>query len=258
MAWLWSTWADEVSALTAPRIRTALAACIACALLAGCGRDDPGTGERRGTAGNADASLPVPERTRGGVTGMPDLPGPGAIGSPGPQSAQLPPDTMVDSDGNIGPPGDLAVDPALADPFPGIAVARPGYEDQGSAGEPAAPDAATVIRDYYAAINSGGFGRAYSLWSDGGGASGQSPQQFADGFANSAGISVEIMPPGRIDAAAGSRYIEVPVTVTDTLRDGSTRRFVGAYTLRRAVADGATAEQRAWQITSADLRETRP
>jgi len=32
---------------------------------------------------------------------------------------------------------------------------------------------------------------------------------------------------------------------------------VGAYTLRRAVVDGAGAEQRAWRIASADLREVK-
>ena len=53
----------------------------------------------------------------------------------------------------------------------------------------------------------------------------------------------------------GSRYIEVPVSVEATSRDGKVRRFVGAYTLRRSVVDGATPEQRAWRIASADLRE---
>ena len=59
--------------------------------------------------------------------------------------------------------------------------------------------------------------------------------------------------PGRLDAAAGSRYVEVPVTVEAAQRDGSVRRYAGSYTLRRAVVDGATAEQRAWRIASANL-----
>jgi hypothetical protein len=61
--------------------------------------------------------------------------------------------------------------------------------------------------------------------------------------------------PARMEGAMGSRYIEVPVAVEATARDGSVRRYVGAYTLRRAVVDGATPEQRAWHIASADLRE---
>ncbi|HEY1141856.1 MAG TPA: hypothetical protein VGE88_16880, partial [Lysobacter sp.] len=72
------------------------------------------------------------------------------------------------------------------------------------------------------------------------------------------GVSVEIMAPGRVDAAAGSRYVEVPVALTATHADGRQQRFVGAYTLRRAVVDGATADQRAWRIGTADLREVTP
>ena len=43
-----------------------------------------------------------------------------------------------------------------------------------------------------------------------------------------------------------------------TQDDGSQRKYVGAYTLRRAVVEGATPEQRAWRIASADLREVQP
>jgi hypothetical protein len=149
------------------------------------------------------------------------------------------PEVPVDENGN----------PLLPEAAPGEAVATT---------EPTAEDAVAVVRDYYGAINSGDFGRAYALWSDGGNASGQSPQQFAAGFADTTGISVEMQPPGNVRAAAGSRYVEVPVAVVATQRDGSQRRFVGAYTLRRSVADGATPEQRAWRIGSADIREVQP
>ena len=66
------------------------------------------------------------------------------------------------------------------------------------------------------------------------------------------------MAPGRIGAAAGSRFIEVPVAVSATRDDGSVHKYVGNYTLRRAVVDGATPEQRTWRIASADLREVQP
>ena len=61
--------------------------------------------------------------------------------------------------------------------------------------------------------------------------------------------------PARVDGAMGSRYIEVPGAVEAPARDGTVRRYVGAYTLRRSVVDGATPEQRAWRLASADLRE---
>ena len=115
-----------------------------------------------------------------------------------------------------------------------------------------------VVRDYYAAIAARDYGRAYRLWSDGGRASNQSPQQFANGFADTTGSSVEIGTPGDEDAGAGQRYIEIPVTVTATHADGSRHRYAGSYILHRTVVDGASAEDRAWRISSAKLRETTP
>ena len=141
-----------------------------------------------------------------------------------------------------------------------VAVARGGGVESyrlAAAPEPTPADAASVVSAYYAAIAAGQYPRAYALWSGGGQASGQSAQQFAGGFSDTASVSVAVGAPGRVDAAAGSRYIEIPVTVTATRTDGSVHRYAGTYTLRRAVVDGATAEQRAWRIASADLREIR-
>jgi hypothetical protein len=61
-----------------------------------------------------------------------------------------------------------------------------------------------------------------------------------------------------MEAAAGSRFIQVPVTIEATTRDGGTQRYSGTYTLRRAMVDGATPEQRAWRIASASLRPMQP
>ena len=215
--------------------------CVALALCA-CGDRD----EQNGRAGDGAAvdALPQPEGTSGSVTGMPDAPGPGQVGPP---SMELPPDTAIASDGSVALPADGVVD--------GDGISPPSM---GSEGEPAAEDAVALVRDYYAAINGGDFGRAHALWSDGGNASGQSLQQFANGFTDTTGVSVQLKEPGRVDAAAGSRYIEVPVAIDAKQRDGSVRQFVGAYVLRRAVVDGASAEQRQWRIASADLREVRP
>ena len=220
--------------------------CLTLALCA-CGDSDKRDGARNAD-GDAIDALPRPEGTTGSVTGMPDAPGPGQVG---PSSMGLPPDTPIASDGSIGVPPADGVD------GDGMSPASPGTEAS-STGEPTPQDAVTLVRDYYAAINAGSFGRAYALWSDGGNASGQTPQQFADGFADTTGVSVQISAPGRVGAAAGSRYIEVPVAIDAQQRDGSVRQFVGAYTLRRAVADGAGAEQQQWRITSADIREVRP
>lgn len=207
---------------------------LSTALLAACGKDET---QKSAGSGNPGEQLPAPASTGGGVTGMPDRPGPGPVGPPVP----LPTEVPLDEDGNPLLPEDVAVE------------GTPGADDVAT--EPTPEDAVGVIRDYYAAINRGEFARAYTLWVDGGSASGQSLQQFAAGFAETTGVSVEVMPPGDVDAAAGSRFVEVPVAITATQRDGSQHKYVGAYVLRRAHVDGATPEQRTWRIGSADLRE---
>ncbi|MFO1474357.1 MAG: hypothetical protein U1F20_07520 [Lysobacterales bacterium] len=87
-----------------------------------------------------------------------------------------------------------------------------------AAAEPAPGDEVKLVRDYYAAINARDYAGAYRLWSDNGAASHQTLQQFAGGFADTTGVSVEIGTPGDEDAGAGQRYIEIPVTVTATRR----------------------------------------
>lgn len=229
-----------------PMLRPA-AVVLTVLLLAACGKDGA-TSSTQGPNGEADGTLPVPAGASGSVTGMPNRPGPGPVGA---QGADLPPaEVALDADGNPLPVDGVPVDGAEAEGMP---------EGAGEvADEPTANDAVGVLRDYFAAINSGNFGRAYALWADGGRASGQSPQGFADGFADTTGLSVELMPPGPMEAAAGSRYVEVPVNLRASLRDGGERRLTGTFTLRRAVVDGATAEQRAWRIASADLRDVAP
>lgn len=231
-----------------------LVAC--CAMLAACGpRERDADAARSG--GDSEAPLPRPEAGAGSVTGMPDAPGPGHVGAPvADAGTDLPSADGGDAEGL--PPGDTL-------PAPPADATQPPPQPQASAqpqaqatGEPTVAEAAAVVQAYYAAIAARQYPRAYALWSGGGQASGQSAQQFAGGFADTASVSVEVGAPGRVDAAAGSRYVEIPVSVAATRRDGSVHRYVGAYTLRRAVVDGATDEQRAWRIASADLREVRP
>jgi hypothetical protein len=210
--------------------RSIVALLLCTLLLAACG-DRKNQSAATGNA--ATEQLPAPTGTSGGVTGMPARPGPGPVGPPVAEAPEVP----VDESGN----------PLL-----------PEATEESAASEPTPEDAVAVIRNYYEAINSGDFERAYVLWSDSGRSSGKSPQQFAAGFADTTGVSVEMQAPGNVDAAAGSRYIEVPVTITATHRDGSQHRFAGKYVLRRAMVDGATPEQRQWRIASADLGEVAP
>lgn len=217
-----------------------LAAC--CALLAACGSGHPGPGSA--APGDSEtAPLPGPEAGNGSITGMPDKPGPGPVGPPVAGAATAVP--PLDA-------GDAELPPRDTDALP-----APPAEPSQAPGEPTTGDAVAVVRAYYAAIAAHQYPQARALWSGNGEASGQSAEQFAAGFADTASVSVEVGAPGRLGAAAGSRYVEVPVSVAATRSDGSVHRYAGAYTLRRAVVDGATAEQRAWRIASADLREVR-
>lgn len=230
------------------RFVPALALCMVLSALAACG----GGKERDGAAGNGEAGatdLPAPADASGAVTGNSSVGTQGdpvSLGQgPAPQAPRLE-DMPVEGNPEVG------LGPALG------ADGLPLPPEEQPAAEPGADDAVAAVRDYYAAINARSYGRAYALWAGGGGASGQSPQQFADGFAGTEGVSVELQSPGPVDAGAGQRYVQVPVSVAATQRDGSVRRYAGSYTLRRSVVDGSTPEQRAWRIQSADLREVQP
>lgn len=113
--------------------------------------------------------------------------------------------------------------------------------------------AADVVRAYYAAIDARDFVRAHALWEGNGAASGQTLAAFRAGFAETADVRAEVGVPGGVEAAAGSRYVVVPVTIHATTTEGTTQRFEGTYTLRRSVVDGASASQRRWRIYTADL-----
>ncbi len=125
----------------------------------------------------------------------------------------------------------------------------------GISGEEDIRAARSILEAYYAAIREGEFERAYLLWADSGRASGQTPAAFREGYAGT--LSVEIaIGQGSLEGAAGSRYADFPVGINATTRNGAAQRFEGNYVLRRAVVDGASADQRAWRIYSADIRPT--
>ena len=203
---------------------------LACILSACGGRHDDATTD----GGRATVeTLPAPTGAGGSVTGMPDAPGPGNVDVSGE------PPALATS---VALPEDADIADADNPETTGVDMA-----------EPSAEDAVALMRDYYAAIEARDYDRAYLMWADG--ANRQTPEQFAAGFAQTAHVAATLDAPGRMEAAAGSRYIEVPVAIESAQQDGSVRRYVGAYTLRRSMVDGATPEQRAWRIASADIRE---
>jgi len=110
------------------------------------------------------------------------------------------------------------------------------------------------IEDYYRAINEHRYRDAYSHWERGGLASGKSFDEFRNGYAGTGRVEITVGAPGRVEGAAGSRYVEVPVRIVARTRAGARQCYSGSYTLRLSVVDGATPEQRSWHIYSAAVR----
>lgn len=113
-----------------------------------------------------------------------------------------------------------------------------------------------VIQDYYQAINQRDFERAYHDWDDNGAASNQTFDEFQRGYDQTDHVSVQIGQPSRIDAAAGSRYINIPVAITATMKNGQVQHFSGSYASRRTVVTGATPEQMTWHFYTAHIVPT--
>jgi hypothetical protein len=113
-------------------------------------------------------------------------------------------------------------------------------------------DAVAVVQEYYDAINARDYERAYRCWGEAG-PRGQTLEDFIRGFAKTASARVVTGMPSRIDAAAGSRYIEVPVEIFAKTTSGDEQHFAGKYILRRAVVDGATPAQRHWHFYQTEI-----
>ena len=115
-----------------------------------------------------------------------------------------------------------------------------------------------MVRDYYAAIRAHDFLRAYRMWETSGQRNVRSYAQFAAGFDSTETVDVKIGATGRVEGAAGSRYVTVPVEIDSRLRNGTRQKFTGTYTLRRVVVPGASAAQRRWHLYAASIRQVQP
>lgn len=114
-----------------------------------------------------------------------------------------------------------------------------------------AQGAANVVQTFFAHVEAGDHQQAWRLWSEGGKASGMSAPEFAASFDRYAEYHARVGAPGRIEGAAGSLYVEVPVQVYGRHKDGSQFNAAGMVRLKRAnEVPGATAEQRQWRIAA--------
>jgi hypothetical protein len=113
--------------------------------------------------------------------------------------------------------------------------------------------AEAVVRAYYAAINNRDYQRAYAAWAGDGPPGRPTLQAFAAGFAGTDSVRVVLGAPGRIEGAAGSRYVTIPVRVRAFEHGRGPREYVGGYTVRRTVIPGSDAASQRWHLYSANL-----
>jgi hypothetical protein len=114
-------------------------------------------------------------------------------------------------------------------------------------------DAEEVVRAYYAAINARDYQRAYEAWADDGPPGRPTVQAFAAGFAVTDSVQAVLGAPGRIEGAAGSRYVTIPVRIRAFHHGGGVREYAGSYTVRQSVVPGSDAAARRWHLYSASL-----
>jgi hypothetical protein len=113
--------------------------------------------------------------------------------------------------------------------------------------------AAAVLRSYYELLTAERFEDASQLWT---------PSERANAVRSSEQVAaqyerydVEIGEPGRMEGAAGSLYISVPVRIRATRKGGEDLSLSGDATLRRVNdVPGATPEQLSWRIVRIEHR----
>jgi len=149
--------------------------------------------------------------------------------------------------------------PRAASGTTGPATSKPAVPPQRPAAEPVATDSigdpVAIVRAYYAAIRAHDFLRAYRMWQVSGQAGGRSYAPFAAGFDSTESVDARTGVPGRVEGAAGSRFVTVPVEIDSRLRDGTRQRFTGSVTLRRVEVPGASAAQRRWHLYASNIRQ---
>jgi len=142
---------------------------------------------------------------------------------------------------------------AQSQPTPARAQSQPTMPSAAdSLGDPQA-----IVRDYYAAIRAHDFMRAYRMWAASGQTGGRSYAQFEAGFDSTETVDARVGTAGRVEGAAGSRFVTVPVEISARLHNGTAQRFTGTYTLRRVEVPGASPAQRRWHLYAANIRQVR-
>ncbi len=117
-----------------------------------------------------------------------------------------------------------------------------------------------VAETYFSFLEQQRSEQAYALWTGMGAGAGMDMdmERFAGGFDAYSEYQAETGEPGRLEGAAGSLYIDMPVEITGRMAaDNSEFRRTGKITLKRSNdVPGATEEQRQWRIYQVRMNET--
>ena len=178
----------------------------------------------------------------------------GEAASPPSADATLPPQQGQGATSEPGRSDGQAVAPPLTPPEPGQPGGLPDDRTPVSEApftEDSAQGAANVVQTFFAHVEAGHHQQAWRLWSEGGKASGMSAPEFAASFDRYQEYHARVGAPGRIEGAAGSLYVEVPVQIFGRLKDGKSFNAAGTVRLRRTnEVPGSSAEQRQWRIAA--------
>lgn len=118
-----------------------------------------------------------------------------------------------------------------------------------------AQGAANVVQSYFALIESGRRAEARALWGGDGADSGRGPGRFSAAFAAYSEYHGQVGAPGEMEGAAGSIYVEVPVSVYGRRAGDGTFQERGTITLRRVNdVPGSSAAQRRWHIIQSTVQ----
>lgn len=113
--------------------------------------------------------------------------------------------------------------------------------------------ALAVLRAYYAAVNAHDYARAYAAWGPSGPPGRPTLEAFAAGYQDTDSVQLELGPPGRLEGAAGSRYVSVPIELRAFTSGNPPTHYTGSYTVRRSVVPGADSASRRWHLYRATL-----
>jgi hypothetical protein len=139
--------------------------------------------------------------------------------------------------------------PLPSAPPPATRAAKPQAEPTIDPKSPAA--AQELVIDFAQLLNQSKFGEAYMLLGPGA----PPRKDFDERFAPYSGLNVSTGKPGEPEGAAGSIYIEVPLTITGTDKSGKRVERSASAVLRRVNdVPGSTEEQRHWHIERIDWK----